>query len=178
MKPLLSFLLLVFAAPVLAVEPTVALTPPNIAEIQALEEVLIEGNRNSLSSARKAIDDAEDRLYARFNELSEGDAFDIECSVEAPTGTLLKRRMCHVKGLQPWDRAGAESILFSAGGTVSMVMTHVMREGFIAESKKRMRDLLRKDPELLRALLERARLEKHYEELRKEKFRNRWVVWD
>jgi len=46
------------------------------------------------------------------------------------------------------------------------------------ELRKRTLDMLNKDPELKRALLERARLEQHYEALRKEKFRHRWIVWD
>src|SRR5687767_12369274 len=113
MKCVLSLLLVVSAIPVVAGEATVAITPPDITAVDALEEVLIEGNRHSLSSARKAMEDAEDRLYARFNELNEADAFDVECRWEAPTGTLLKSRVCEVKGLQAWSRAEVGSLLFN-----------------------------------------------------------------
>jgi hypothetical protein len=178
MKHLLSSLLVVSAVPVLAGETTVAITPPNILDVETLEEVLIEGERDSLSSARKAIDEAEDRLYARFNELNDSDALDIECRMEAPTGTLLKRRVCEAKGLQDWTRPEVGALLFSTGGTFQPGASESARLSLMAEAKRRMLELLRKDPELLRALLERARLEKHYEELRKEKLKNRWVVWD
>jgi hypothetical protein len=178
MKRLLSILLIVFAHPLWGAEATVAVAPPNLAEVDALEEILIEGNRDSLSSARKAMEKAEDRLYDRFNELNPDDAFDIECGFEAPTGTRLKVRVCEVKGLQIWSQAEVGSLLFNTGSNVTMVLTASMRDVFMAEAKKRMLALIRKDPELMRALLERARLEKHYEELRKEKFSNRWIVWD
>ena len=43
------------------------------------------------------MNDAEDRIYARFNELNEDDVFDVGCSIEPPTGTRLGRRMCRVR---------------------------------------------------------------------------------
>jgi hypothetical protein len=177
MKHLLSFLLAAFAVPALAGE-TVALTPPNLADVDSLEEIIISGDRDSLSGARKAMVEAEERLYARFNELNKDDAFDIVCSEYAPTGTLLRRRVCEPRGLERWTSAEAQSILFSTEGTVTPNASASMKPVFVAESKKRMLDLIRKDPQLLRALLERARLEKHYEEIRKEKFKEHWIVWD
>jgi hypothetical protein len=176
-KHLLSFLLAASAVPALAGE-TVALTPPNIADVDALEEIIISGDRNSLSSARKAMVEAEDRLYARFNELNKDDAFDILCSEAAPIGTVLRKRVCEPRGLQQWTSAEARSILFNTEGTVTPNAAASMGPVFVAESKKRMLDLIRKDPELLRALLERARLEKHYEEIRKEKLKEQWAGWD
>ncbi len=47
-----------------------------------------------------------------------------------------------------------------------------------ADLKARTLQLLDKDPELLRALLERARLERYYNDLRARKFKNRWIVRD
>ena len=177
MKHLFSLLLVVTAVPALAGK-TVAIAPPDLAEVETLEEVIVAGDRSSLSSARKAIDDAEDRLYARFNELNDVDAFDIVCRVEASTGTLIKKRACEAEGLGEWMSMEVATVLFSAGGMVPASTTGAMRELFMAESKKRMLQLLRKDAGLKRALLERARLEKHYEDLRKEKFAGHWIVWD
>jgi hypothetical protein len=46
------------------------------------------------------------------------------------------------------------------------------------QMKKRTLEMIGKDPELKRALLERARLEQHFEELRREKFKDHFIVWD
>ena len=56
--------------------------------------------------------------------------------------------------------------------------TDVIRAAAMVEMRKRVLERLKKDPDLLRALLERAKLQQHYEALRKKKFENAWVVWD
>src|SRR5687767_3099518 len=128
MKHLLSLLFTLLAVPVLAGE-TVAVAPPNIMDVDALEEVIIEGDRDSLSAARKAIDEAEDRLYSRYNELNDADAYDIECAVEAPTGTLIKRRVCDAKGVTQWTAMEASTILMSTGAGANFTVSalHDMR---------------------------------------------------
>src|SRR3982751_3474558 len=62
------------------------------ASSQESEEVVVRGTR--LYELRAAIIAAEDRFYARYNELNKVDDFDIECTVEAPTGTRFKQRTC------------------------------------------------------------------------------------
>jgi len=65
----------------------VATTPTDV-----LDEVLVQGTR--LRELKKAIVVAEDRFYARYNELNKRDLFDIECRVEAPLGTKIPQRWC------------------------------------------------------------------------------------
>jgi len=67
-----------------------ATTPTDI-----LDEVLVTGTR--LSELKKAIVEAEDRFYARYNELNTAQLFDIECRVEAPLGTKIPQRWCLTK---------------------------------------------------------------------------------
>lgn len=62
---------------------------------EVLEEVLVSGT--PLSELKKAIVEAEDRFYERYNQLNTVDLFDIECRVEAPLGTKIPRRMCLTK---------------------------------------------------------------------------------
>jgi len=64
-----------------------ATTPTDV-----LDEVLISGTR--LSELKKAVVAAEDRFYARYNELNKRDIFDIECQVDAPLGTRIPQRWC------------------------------------------------------------------------------------
>ena len=65
-------------------------TPTNV-----LDEVLVRNTR--LDSLKAEIAKAEGRFYARYNELNPKDEFDIECAVDARTGTKLKRRVCLTK---------------------------------------------------------------------------------
>lgn len=59
---------------------------------ESLEEVLVTGTR--LSELKKAVVEAEDRFYARYNELNTRNLFDIECRVDAPLGTKIPQRWC------------------------------------------------------------------------------------
>ena len=44
--------------------------------------------------------------------------------------------------------------------------------------RKHLRDLVQKDPKLIAAARRYYELTKHYEAVRKEKFKGRWLVWD
>jgi hypothetical protein len=62
---------------------------------EVLDEVLVRGKR--LNELKAAIVVAEDRFYARYNELNKVDIFDIECAVDAPIGTKIPQRLCLTK---------------------------------------------------------------------------------
>ena len=66
--------------------------PDASATTDITDEVLVRGTR--LRELKAAIVAAEDRFYARYNELNKVDAFDIECATDAHTGTKLKQRRC------------------------------------------------------------------------------------
>jgi len=82
----------------LAVQGAVGAQPDsasNPARTETTDEVLVRGTR--LRELRAAIVEAEDRFYARYNELNKVDDFDIECAMDAHTGTLIKQRRCFTK---------------------------------------------------------------------------------
>jgi hypothetical protein len=54
--------------------------------------VLVRGIR--LRELKAAVVEAEDRFYARYNDLNKVAIFDIECRVEAPLGTRIPQRWC------------------------------------------------------------------------------------
>ena len=158
---------------------TVAVSPADITNVKSLEEVTVTGSLNSLSKVRAAITAAEDRFYARYNELNQNHAYDILCKWEAPTGSGVNRRVCQARYVDEETRSEAAKLSLSVSeGIATLQSPDAIRLAGIAELRKRSLEMVRKDPELLRSLLERARLEKHYEDLRKEKFKDGWMVSD
>jgi hypothetical protein len=69
--------------------------PKATPDAELTDEVLVRGTR--LAELRAAIVKAEDLFYARYNELNKVDKFDIECALDAHTGTKLKQRRCFTK---------------------------------------------------------------------------------
>jgi len=69
--------------------------PDASATTDITDEVLVRSTR--LRELKAAIVAAEDRFYVRYNELNKVDAFDIECALDAHTGTKLKQRRCFTR---------------------------------------------------------------------------------
>ncbi len=158
---------------------TVATAPAYIDGLTELDEIVVSGELESLSGARKAIIEAEDRFYARYNELNKNDAFDINCRIEIPTGQRLGFRVCQPRYVDDGLHQEAQRLYLPTDeGTVQLQTADVIYSARVDEMKKHTLALVKQDPELLRALLERARLEQFYTELRKKKLKGRWIAWD
>lgn len=163
-------------------EPASPVAPENrVVPDPELDEVLITARTDSLSSLRQALIDAEDRFYARLNELNEDDALDILCRTEAPTGARLKRRTCAPRLLDDASREQAMLLVAGSGGTggnLKLKSTGDLRAMAAEELKRRTLPLLDTDPALRQALLERTRLQQMYDDLRRRKLDGKIVVWD
>jgi hypothetical protein len=61
--------------------------------LSELNPVTVYGSRD-IARLRQAVVEAEDRFYARYNELNDNDDYDVNCRMEARTGTRLERRIC------------------------------------------------------------------------------------
>lgn len=171
------FLALLPACPAAAAK-AVAVSPPDITRVQVLEEILVMGDRDSLSAARKAAAVAEDRVYDRFNAGNDDHAYDMVCSERAPTGSLIRQRMCLPRLVDDAMAAETARLVQGQGSTGVMLVPDALRQNAMTEVKRRLRERVRKDPELLRALLEHARLQSHVAALHQRKFQGRWIVWD
>jgi len=174
------FATLLPATPLLAGEATVAVTPENLDGIQTLDEVIVKGRLDSLSSAMQAVIAAEERFYARYNEINKDDRLDITCRVGLPTGTRIPVRSCQTRLVEDVMRGDAERLtrVADVGGTLMLTPVDAMDASLQAEVKARMLKMVKEDPELLRALLERTKLTEYYEALRAKKLKRRRVFWD
>jgi len=77
-------------------------------DLKELDQVQIYGSRQETSELRQAIIEAENRFYERYNELNSNNDFDINCLVEARTGTRLATRTCRPLYQEEAVREGAK----------------------------------------------------------------------
>lgn len=159
-----------------ATEP--ASPPQDIMKVTTLDEVVVTGELDTLSGLTKAIHEAEDRFYERYNTLNPDDRLDAQCRSEAPTGTRLNVRTCQPRAVDDATRSEALRLVAITDGNRKLASTYDIRTALSPAMKQRTLQMLQKDPELRRALLEHARLVKMYDELREKKFQQHFVVWD
>ncbi|RYG81027.1 hypothetical protein EON77_07880 [bacterium] len=149
-----------------------ALASGRAARTAEMEEVVIKGRLERLAELRKAIDAAEDRAYARYNELNDDDAYDIECTDRAPTGRRLTGRYCEPKYVADNGNLEAQKLTNVAIGTGSNVRFQSARELHYAGLyglQQRMRAIAESDPKMQEELAEKERLQQAYKDLQKKR---------
>lgn len=141
-----------------------------------MDEIVVSGRLDKLSEVQKAIVAAEDRAYARYNELNKSRMYDITCIVEAPIGTRLKNRNCEAGYVSDGKTEAIQDLLqghaANLRATADIINTH------LGEMQRRMREIAESDPEMLHALIERSLLVERYNMLKKKKFDGHRIVWD
>ena len=136
-----------------------------------IEEIVIKGRLERLGELRRAIQDTEDRIYARYNELNDDDAYDIECVERAPTGRRITARFCNPKYVGEKAHVEAQKHTDVPIGTQKDVRFATRAEllsSSLREFQRRMRDIAAKDAKMREELVERDRLEKAYRKLQRE----------
>lgn len=143
---------------------------------RAVEEVIVEGHLG-LREARAAITAAEDLFFARWNEINGDDDLDIECRMEAETGTRFKRRVCAARFFREARQREGQDRLYNmqTGNTfVASAQAEIAKRN--PELKARMSALVKEDRELAKLLREREQRERHYRQLRDQQFQDRLIV--
>jgi hypothetical protein len=155
----------------------------------ALDELVVESSRAKLVELRRAMVNAEDRFYERYNQLNTDDDFDVHCAEEARTGTRLERRYCRpVFEAAEMEREGEEYFWYlhrsetdeafrmasgQAGGLIGAPPSPAILqiEARRPEFRRTMREITGNNPELISLLRERSDLAKQYEQARRKLFR-------
>ena len=142
----------------------------DLSSITSLDEVVVTGKLDTLSGIRDAIKDAENRFYARYNELNKDRDYDVMCRREAPTGSRVARDICQA---QVVDEVSSEQARDFVAGTANARLTPmtVLVGSAAAEMRQRALALLKSDPELMHDLLEHARLEQMYQDMVHKQFK-------
>lgn len=171
--------LVVFALPAAAVEAGgEGESATDVFSVSTLDEVVVTGRLGSLSGLRKALIEAEDRFYERWNVLNDDDRLDVQCRTEAPTGHRLYQRKCNARVLDDYTREQALALFNSTGGNLRTRSEGDLRQDVARELTARTLRMLDADPELRLALLQRARLQQLYDDLRAKKLDGRRMAWD
>ena len=81
----------------LATQPCIAAQPPAVPDptTDVIDEIVVRGAR--LRDLRAAIVAAQDRFYARYNDVNQADEFDIDCAEDIHTGQRIPQRRCFTK---------------------------------------------------------------------------------
>ncbi len=162
-----------------------ATTPsPELPEvIEELEEVEVQGT--PLFAMRKAIVEAEDRFFARYNELNQKDEFDIVCRQEQRLGTRISRRVCVPQLVDDATAAEAVGVMDAmlAGKSLGEALQSPRSELAVnvltnrnAEYRDNMLRLLRNDRELRALVQEQKKMQDRYDKAHKERLRGRILL--
>jgi len=156
---------------------------------QHLEEFVVTGRQ--LDFLRKELIDAEDQFFDRYNTLVGRQEYQIHCRKEQPLGSRIPRRYCRT-GFEDnaLAQAGREAaamlqsfyneLRLRSSWQVSTPMPDVtitttsVTPGEIlgkrGDFRQRVRDVVAKDPELLRLLVRHAELLNQYNKVQNELF--------
>lgn len=147
------------------------------------DEVVVQGERIRLHELRREAIAAEDRFFARYNELNKERRFDVHCAVETATGHRLSRRVCRPQyEIAAIQEAGAEGFRIrqyvqdpgnNARGVIMPtppVPAEVLIEAHRPDFQRHMQRMVSRNPELLQLLRERAQAEQRFVEERRRRF--------
>jgi hypothetical protein len=85
---------LLLLAAALCAPASLAMDAPAVgADGQSIEEITVTGQR-SMFDLRMQVEDAEDAMFALFNEVNTDDQYDVICTVETRVFSHMKQRVC------------------------------------------------------------------------------------
>ena len=136
-----------------------------------LDEVLVHGRAVKLDELRQQVIALEDKFYERYNDVNQNDDFDINCIMEAKTGTRFVKRSCRPAYQEAALREEGKTALISMQDVLNQVRmgnpnpsvlnsppvpATVMIEARLPEYKENMRRVLTSDVKLQEIVKERA----------------------
>ncbi|MEO8306693.1 MAG: hypothetical protein ABI616_01465 [Pseudomonadota bacterium] len=145
----------------------------------SLDEVVVKGTRShQLDLIRNEMVRIEDKFNERYNQLNANHDFDTHCYIEARVSTRTKRRYCRAvyqeKALERegQDHAEAMKVMINGLGPngpapwVPPAPATIVIEAHRKEYQQNIRDVVRKNPELVEMLRQRYELGKRYDATR------------
>lgn len=121
---------------------------------EKIEEIKIIGQKEIFDLRHKVIK-AEDHAYAIFNKLVDDKSFAVHCQFRAPTGTLIKRRVCLPDFYYDALRGEALSSLAAIGYFTNSAVVPSARNVFTMRFKafkNKVKEVAMKDPEMSDAM--------------------------
>ena len=150
-------------APLLRGAPAAAPTAQD-----SVDEVVVQGTRSELDHLIQEMVLIEDKFYERYNELNPNHDFDTHCHMEARIGTNTKRRYCRAvyqeRAQQKEGQEYAEALKNMNQGQpwVPPTTPTIMIEARRKDYQNNIRNVVKKNPELVEMLKERYELGQRY----------------
>jgi hypothetical protein len=141
-------------------------------ELTELDEVRVLGVKVSQMRARLIA--AEERFYARYNELNTNNDFDVECKSEARLGTRLRRRSCKPVYFANAQTAEAQAIILGDDPVDAQVVLLERME----EYRKAALAVINSDPKLRKLARDREKLEELFIKERNKRMKGRWILFE
>jgi hypothetical protein len=132
-----------------------------------LAEVQINSQREKLGVMRTEMASLEDRFNTAYNALNKNRQFDVVCTTEARTGTLMQSRSCRPAFIDDATAAVAQG---NKGGFLTAEQAIFLKQ---AEYRKNLLAVIGKNPALAQLLKDRVALQKRYEALSKQIFKGK-----
>jgi len=134
-------------------------------DAEIIDEVTVLGVRE-LADLRAEVVEAEDAVYAVFNDLNDDDRYDIICKKETRIGSQIPKRVCQARLYRDAVAAEAEGVV--DGEIMPGMKVNSAKHNAILREK--MAALANKHPDLLAALKNRLELSEKFERERAKKF--------
>lgn len=137
-------------------------------QVPPVDEVVITGKKETLSQLRVQITQAEDAFFEAFNEVNTDSRYHTLCDMETATEMRQKIHVCKPDfvsaAFQDAKRLGELDLATS------------LIDSRMPLYKARVHELTHKNPKLAKALGRYYALTQHYQAVRKERFKGRWIV--
>jgi hypothetical protein len=142
---------------------------------EPLEQVIIAARKERLSKLHQKIEESEDAFYKAYNKENTEAEYQVNCRKRPPTGSHIDQHVCTPAFV---DRAYEDEAGAFLGGYAPPPPPMALIAEKIPAYEKHVREVIAKNPKLIAALRDYDALNKHYEAVRKAKFKGRWIVWD
>jgi hypothetical protein len=139
-----------------------------LADGPPLDDIIVNGKRDTLGRLRTEMDKAEDSIYAGYNEINTEPEYETHCREETDSQTRMRKRICQPKFV---DTEQANYAQERIRGRENIDPSTLIAEKMPAYRKHFMAVVLQ-DPKLSKAASDYFALYQRYEKLKKEQGTN------
>ena len=129
------------------------------------EEVEVIGQRQ-LFMLEEQLVEAEDAVFALYNELNTEDLYDVKCEWEKPLGTNMRHRVCRPGFIQAAERSRGQEYMSNINGMGFTTGTSVEldNERHNPILKRKLQEAVQSSPELADLMMEHQEIKAALEE--------------
>jgi hypothetical protein len=146
------------------------------------DEVIVEAQKERLTRLQVELEKAQDNFFARFNKVNTNPEYETHCEHKPLYGSHILKHACTPRFVDAANEKLASWYVPSLQGSQYQPLkgddpSTVIRTK-MPDYRRKVLELGLKDPQLAKMGRDFEALKKHYETVRKAKFKNHWFVWD